>query len=84
MDYVYILIAFLYFFFNFQQKDPAGSVKHKINLVWPTGAQCSFARDGPLSDPESHGSVSSVAQSSFAGDDSFSGLVYTLCVVTVG
>ena len=36
--------------------------------------QCLFARDGPLSDPESHGSVSSVAQGSVAGDDSFSGL----------
>ena len=37
---MYILIAFLHFFFNFQKKKkkkkkPAGSVKHKINLVWP-------------------------------------------------
>ena len=32
---MYILIAFLHFFFNFQEKDPAGSVKHQINLVWP-------------------------------------------------
>ena len=51
-----------------------GFVVHTLVI---TVAQCSFARDGPLSDPESHGSVSSVAQSSFAGDDSFSGLVYT-------
>ena len=35
LDYVYILIAFLLFFFNFQEKDLAGSVKHQINLVWP-------------------------------------------------
>ena len=30
--------------------------------------QCSFAQDGPLSDPESHGSVSSVLQGSLAQD----------------
>ena len=35
--------------------------------------QCSFARDGPLSDPESHGSVSPVAQCSFARDGPLSG-----------
>ena len=35
LDYLYILIAFLHFFFDFQKKkDPARSVKHKINLVW--------------------------------------------------
>ena len=36
-------------------------------------AQCSFARDGPLSGLESHGSVSSVAQCSFARDRPLSG-----------
>ena len=34
----------------------------------PNVVQCSFARDGPLSDPESHGSVSPVVQCSFARD----------------
>ena len=32
LDYVYLLIAF---FSIFKKKDLAGSVKHKINLVWP-------------------------------------------------
>ena len=32
---VHINRIFTYFFFNFQEKDPAGSVKHQINLVWP-------------------------------------------------
>ena len=32
-----ILIAFLHFFSIFRKKDPAGSMKHKINLVWPNG-----------------------------------------------
>ena len=42
------------------------TIKNESHGSVSSVAQCSFARDAPLSDPEFHGSVSSVVQCSFA------------------